>query len=287
MASPAPNLQGGEPKDANAEEAERFLTSAEEDGPFYMVNLIRYRDRAEYPDGRTTDLTGQEADAIYGSFMRSTKLPEIGARVIYVGQVERDIISDSGFDVVAVVEYPSRARFVQMTQDPAFQEMSIHKQAGVADTVVLATSPIELPEIPLPANPPFPATAADQPFTFMHVLDYRETAEYQPGDADADDTRPGKTAVDLYSANAGSVAAPLGVIPVAWFQVEATLIGPPNTWDEVRINLFPSHATFNALTSDSTWQAGSHHRTAGLNNTYAIMNLPRVNEINGVIANGG
>ncbi len=35
------------------------------DGPIYMVNLLRFKERAEYPDGRETDLTGEQAYAIY------------------------------------------------------------------------------------------------------------------------------------------------------------------------------------------------------------------------------
>lgn len=34
------------------------------DGPIYMVNLLKFRARAEYPDQRETDLTGQQAHAI-------------------------------------------------------------------------------------------------------------------------------------------------------------------------------------------------------------------------------
>ena len=35
------------------------------DGPIYMVNLLKFKDRAEYEDGRATDLTGEEAYGIY------------------------------------------------------------------------------------------------------------------------------------------------------------------------------------------------------------------------------
>ena len=71
---------------------------------------------------------------------------------------------------------------------------------------------------------------------------------------------------------------PLGVQPQAWFDVQAIVIGPVDTWEEVRINWFPSHATFDALTSDPQWQSGSHHRRAGLEQTYAIMTAPTVND---------
>ena len=280
-ATDEPTLVGAEAGDANLEEMQRVLEAAgsADDGPFYMVNLIRHRDTAVYADGRETELTGEEADAIYGEFMRDTKLPEIGAEIVYVADVERDLIGGTSFDRVAVVHYPSRAAFALMAQDPEFQEMSVHKQAGVADTVVMATNLIELPPFPPVVDPPYPGTDDDPAFAFVHVLDYRDTAVYALGDADADDTRPGREAVDRYSTNAGQVAAPLGIRPVAWFDVEATIIGPADRWEEVRINGFPSHATFAALTSDPVWESGSHHRTAGLESTYALQTLPVINEL--------
>jgi hypothetical protein len=48
----------------NTEQVERMIAAPTE-GPFYMFNLIRYREWAEYADGSETDLTGREANALY------------------------------------------------------------------------------------------------------------------------------------------------------------------------------------------------------------------------------
>ena len=37
------------------------------DGPIYMLNLLKFKDKAEYADGRETDLTGAQAFALYVS----------------------------------------------------------------------------------------------------------------------------------------------------------------------------------------------------------------------------
>ena len=37
-----------------------------DDKPISMINLLKYKEKAEYEDGRETDLTGEEAYAIYG-----------------------------------------------------------------------------------------------------------------------------------------------------------------------------------------------------------------------------
>jgi hypothetical protein len=42
--------------------------------PFWMVNLIDYYEEANFPDGRDTDLSGQEANEIYGNAILPTLL---------------------------------------------------------------------------------------------------------------------------------------------------------------------------------------------------------------------
>jgi hypothetical protein len=277
-----PSPDGAPPAlpNVNIDQIQAFLTvDPAEDGPFYMVNLLRYNERANYGPNGDKGLTGQEADAIYGQFMQSTMLPQIGAEIVYRADVEADMLGGTNYDQVAVVRYPSRAAFASMQSNVDFQTLVGHKNAGVAETLVLATTLQDLPLTDPEPNPPFPATADDPPFAFVHFFDYRDIAQYQPGDVDAAADRPGRDAVGLYSQNAGQVAAPLGVSAWAWFDVEAVFIGESTGWDEVRINGFPSHRTLQELIGNPDWQAGSHHRTAGLEETYAIMSLPTTNRL--------
>ena len=37
------------------------------DRPIYMVNLLKFKEKAEYEDGRETEMTGQEAYSLYGA----------------------------------------------------------------------------------------------------------------------------------------------------------------------------------------------------------------------------
>ena len=52
------------------EQAAAFF-SAPEDGPFVMVNLLKFKDHAEYPDGSDALLSGREAYARYGAAVRA------------------------------------------------------------------------------------------------------------------------------------------------------------------------------------------------------------------------
>ena len=48
----------------NDDQMAEFLETGN-DEPIYMVNLLKFKDKAEYPDKRETDLSGREAYAIY------------------------------------------------------------------------------------------------------------------------------------------------------------------------------------------------------------------------------
>ena len=52
------------------EQAMAFF-SLPEDGPFVMVNLLKFRKNAEYPDGSDAHLSGREAFLRYGMAVRA------------------------------------------------------------------------------------------------------------------------------------------------------------------------------------------------------------------------
>ena len=56
------------------------------EGPIYMVNLLSFKERAEYEDGRETDLTGREAYNLYGQAV-SGLIQDYGGEIVFVGDV--------------------------------------------------------------------------------------------------------------------------------------------------------------------------------------------------------
>jgi hypothetical protein len=110
-------------------------------GPIYMVNLLKYRDRAEYPDGRETGLTGREAYAIYGEAVAEL-LTEFGGAAIFSATVERLMLGEVEelWDTVAIAMYPSRAAMLEMMSSPKMQDIGIHRAAGLAGQLNIETS---------------------------------------------------------------------------------------------------------------------------------------------------
>ena len=92
----------------NEEQMAGFL-EGDVDSPIEMVNLLKFKEKAEYEDGRETDLSGEEAYAIYGLEVME-HLKKVGAESVFFGKVERLMLGEVEelWDMVAIARYPSR-----------------------------------------------------------------------------------------------------------------------------------------------------------------------------------
>jgi uncharacterized protein (DUF1330 family) len=83
-----------------------------------------------------------EAYLRYGDTARAM-IEERGGRLLWTGRAEQILIGDPAaeWDVVALVEYPSRAAFIEMVSSPAYLEAHAEREAGLERTVVVACSP--------------------------------------------------------------------------------------------------------------------------------------------------
>lgn len=121
----------------NAEQIQRFIGT---DGPVCMVNLLKFREKAAYEDGRQTNLSGREAYGLYASEMR--KLVEAsGGRFIFGAAVAGILLGEVEdlWDMVGIVEYSSSKALLEISQTPAFQEIEIHRHAGLEGQLNITT----------------------------------------------------------------------------------------------------------------------------------------------------
>lgn len=111
------------------------------DGPISMVNLLKFKDKASYDDGRETELTGVEAYAIYSKGVMKT-LAKVGGKLVFSGEVSRLMLGEVEelWDSVAIAQYPSRAAMLEMMQLPEYQEISVHRSAGLAGQLNIETA---------------------------------------------------------------------------------------------------------------------------------------------------
>ena len=110
-----------------------------EDGAFVMVNLLKFRDRAEYEDG-DRGLSGAEAYALYGSEVVGL-VEKHGGRSIYAGAVTGLLLGEveENWDMVALVEYPSLEEFRAMMMSPEYQAIAVHRAAGLKGQLNIRT----------------------------------------------------------------------------------------------------------------------------------------------------
>lgn len=110
------------------------------DGPIHMVNLLRFKDRAAYEDGRDTDLTGRQAYELYGRAV-SALLPDYGGEVVFAGDVTFLALGqvEDLWDEVAVVSYPNRGALLAMSSSPEWREAAVHRTAGLAGQLNIET----------------------------------------------------------------------------------------------------------------------------------------------------
>ncbi|MEK6541936.1 MAG: DUF1330 domain-containing protein [Pseudomonadota bacterium] len=124
------------------EQAMAFF-AAPDDGPFVMINLLKFKERAEYPDGSDAHLTGAEAYARYGAGVQA-ELAKVGGKAHYAGRVTGLMIGavDDNWDMVALAEYPSLAALKTMVMSESYQAIAVHRTAGLAGQLNIRTSPM-------------------------------------------------------------------------------------------------------------------------------------------------
>lgn len=111
------------------------------EGPVSMVNLLKFKDNAEYADGRETDLSGAEAYALYGLDMTRWVISH-GGRLLFSGPAHHLVLgeADELWDQVAIMEYPSKEAFVQIVSAPEVAEWGVHRAAGLAGQLLIAVT---------------------------------------------------------------------------------------------------------------------------------------------------
>ncbi len=112
------------------------LARSESDGPLVMLNLNRYRERAEYeaepPGALPGDVSGQEAYLRYGA-VATAVLERVGGRILWHTESKRTVIGDESdrYDEIIAVWYPSIAAFAALVGDPGIVDALAHRNAGL------------------------------------------------------------------------------------------------------------------------------------------------------------
>lgn len=106
--------------------------------PIAMLNLLKFKDKAAYPDGRETDLTGREAYGLYGKAFAEIMEPQ-GVKVLYSGEMKGLLIGegDDLWDSMALIQYPSAQVMLNMLKNETYQQAQQHRAAGLEGQLLI------------------------------------------------------------------------------------------------------------------------------------------------------
>lgn len=115
--------------------------------PVEMLNLLRFRETAAYPDGR--EATGLEAYQAYGR-ESAPVFQRVGGKIIWRGQPQVTLIgpADERWDMAFIASYPSANAFLEMVTDAHYQTNAVpHRQAAVADSRLIRHAALPVGEM--------------------------------------------------------------------------------------------------------------------------------------------
>lgn len=120
------------------------------DTPINMLNLLLYRDHAEYPEGHEhagKGWTGREAYAEYGR-TSGPIFARVGGSILWRGRFETMV---TGPDVREwhdgfVAQYPNAGAFFEMIKDTEYQKAVVNRTAALVDSRLIRFAPGEVGE---------------------------------------------------------------------------------------------------------------------------------------------
>jgi len=113
----------------------RELAANTNEGSFVMLNLLKFKD-----DG------GREAYFRYvkesGPFVEN-----VGAKVLYFGKAKELLNGVETWDIVMLVQYPSRKAFLKMANNPDYLKAHAFREEALERAVLYATDPASFKDI--------------------------------------------------------------------------------------------------------------------------------------------
>ena len=113
-----------------------LLAALPDQGPVVMLNLVRFRERSLDGQGSGRDAYDRYSRAVIGLIKAR------GGTVLWAGAVEGvalGVPDAQRWHYAVLVQYPSRAAFLDMMTSPAYADANRHRANGLADHLILAT----------------------------------------------------------------------------------------------------------------------------------------------------
>jgi len=121
------------------EQIKEFLSHKGANEPVFMLNLLKFKDKATYKDGE--DISGREAYGRYASaFSKLVKESGIDGGAVWGGNLNAWMIGqgEGEWDAVGIFKYPSAAVMIETVSSDAYRKIHKHRRAGLAGQLLIS-----------------------------------------------------------------------------------------------------------------------------------------------------
>jgi len=125
--------------DPTPDQIKAFLAHSPEGEPVFMLNLLKFKDRATYKDGE--DISGREAYGRYAkAFGKMVKDAGVDGEAIFGGNANAWMIGqgEGEWDAVAIFRYPDAATMFKMVSSEDYRKIHKHRRAGLAGQLLIS-----------------------------------------------------------------------------------------------------------------------------------------------------
>ena len=125
--------------DPTPEQIKNFLSHKQANEPVFMLNLLKFKDKAAYKDGE--DISGREAYGRYAkAFGEMVRKAGVSADTIFGGNANAWMIGEGEgeWDAVAIVKYPDAATMFKMVSSDEYRKIHKHRRAGLAGQLLIS-----------------------------------------------------------------------------------------------------------------------------------------------------
>ena len=139
--------------DPDSQTLKQFRNQRQSAKPIVMLNLLRYRERAAYPDGFDAEpCSGREAYQRYGA-VAGGLVADAGGRPVWMGTISRAFIAPDAeaWDDAILVYYPSRQHFLDMYESADYQAAKPHRTAALEDSRLIDSTALFGPGSAVPS----------------------------------------------------------------------------------------------------------------------------------------
>ena len=120
------------------------------DEPIHMLNLLQYRDLAQYPAGHEHHGIGWTGKRAYEEYGKTSGpiFRRVGGKIVWRGVFQTMVTGpeDRRWDDGFVAEYPNSGAFFEMIKDPDYQKAVINRTAALVDSRLVRFRPGEAGE---------------------------------------------------------------------------------------------------------------------------------------------